>query len=102
MTVSLSVAGVMMLASGSSPSRSQGLYTTDPELLPLLQSFLVYVIFFQLSDAIAAPIQGTLRGYKDVNVVLALALLAYWGIGLPVGHLLASWTQLGPYGYWIG
>lgn len=102
MRISLSFAACLMLTLWLFSEQVARLYTRDPELLPLLQSFLVYVIFFQLSDAVAAPIQGTLRGYKDVNIVLALALMAYWCIGLPVGYTLATWTELGPYGYWIG
>lgn len=102
MSVSLSMAGLLMLCLWLFSQQIASLYTADPELLPLLESFLGYVVFFQLSDAIAAPVQGTLRGYKDVNVVLALVVVAFWCIGLPLGHLLASVTSLGPYGYWIG
>ncbi|KKI90187.1 multidrug transporter MatE [Bacillus sp. SA1-12] len=78
------------------------IYTSDPVVLKLTQEFLLYAIFFQLSDAIAAPIQGTLRGYKDVNVTFIMALISYWVIGLPVGYLLASYTKLDAFGFWIG
>lgn len=79
-----------------------GLYTQDPQVLVMAQSFLFYAIFFQISDAIATPIQGALRGYKDVKITFYLALLSYWVVGLPLGYLLAQLTPLGPYGYWIG
>jgi len=62
----------------------------------------VYAVFFQLSDAIAAPIQGTLRGYKDVRATFLAAILSYWVIGMPVGYLLAQLTAFKAYGYWIG
>ncbi|AMX83720.1 MATE family efflux transporter [Geobacillus subterraneus] len=78
------------------------LYTNDPAVAALTGKFLLYAIFFQFSDAIAAPIQGALRGYKDVNAVFWAALLAYWGIGLPVGCALALLTAAGAFGYWIG
>lgn len=83
-------------------SHVAGWYTSDPAVQTLVESFLYYVIFFQLSDAVAAPIQGTLRGHKDVNVTLIVALVSYWCIGLPGGYLLANFTTMGPYGYWIG
>lgn len=102
LTASISVAAVIMLSLSLFSKQIAGLYTRDPELLALVQSFLRYVIFFQLSDAVGAPIQGTLRGYKDVSVVLAVVLLAHWCVGLPTGYTLAHWTRLGPYGYWIG
>jgi MATE family multidrug resistance protein len=78
------------------------LYTKDPEVISLTTAFLLYAIFFQLSDAIAAPIQGALRGYKDVNVTFMLAFVSYWVIGLPIGYLLANYTSYGAFGYWIG
>ncbi|MEB3749951.1 MATE family efflux transporter [Geobacillus sp. FSL W8-0032] len=78
------------------------LYTNDPTVAALTKTFLLYAIFFQFSDAIAAPIQGALRGYKEVKAVFWSALLAYWGIGLPVGWALASLTDAGAFGYWIG
>ncbi|MFC3882179.1 MATE family efflux transporter [Bacillus songklensis] len=79
-----------------------GLYTKDTEVLSLTSHFLLYAIFFQLSDALQAPIQGTLRGYKDVNVTFIMALISYWVIGLPLGYMLANYTNLEAFGYWIG
>ena len=83
-------------------SQIAGLYTQEADLLELIQNFLVYAVFFQLSDAIAAPIQGALRGYKDVKVTFLMAVLSYWVIGMPVGYLLAKFTGLQAYGYWVG
>jgi len=77
-------------------------YTKDPAVLQLAQQFLLYSILFLLSDAIAAPIQGILRGYKDVRVTFVAALVSYWVIGLPLGYLLANYTPLAAFGYWIG
>lgn len=79
-----------------------GLYSDDHEVISLIQHFLIYAIFFQISDAIATPTQGVLRGYKDVNPAFVICFIAYWVIGLPVGYLLATYTELGAYGYWIG
>jgi multidrug resistance protein, MATE family len=78
------------------------LYSDDAYVLELIGHFLLYAVFFQLSDAIQAPVQGALRGYKDVNITFIMALISYWVIGLPLGYLLANFTELGPYGYWLG
>lgn len=78
------------------------LYSEDSAVLQLTASFLLYAAFYQLSDAVAVPIQGILRGYKDVKVPFALALVSYWIVGLPLGHYLARYTAFGPYGYWLG
>ncbi|MBN8190611.1 MATE family efflux transporter [Bacillus sp. NTK074B] len=91
--------GVILLA-----FRSQiaFLYSDDEYVLELTAHFLLYAVFFQLSDAIQAPVQGALRGYKDVNITFIMALISYWVIGLPLGYFLANHTEFGPYGYWLG
>ncbi|MDM5316300.1 MATE family efflux transporter [Fictibacillus sp. b24] len=78
------------------------MYSNEPEVIKLTTSFLWYAVFFQLADAFGAPIQGALRGYKDVNVTFMLSFISYWVLGLPVGYYLANFTTLGAYGYWIG
>ena len=77
-------------------------YTTSQEVQPILAGFLIYAVFMQFADSINAPLQGALRGFKDVRVTLVLAILSFWIIGLPLGWGLAKFTALGPYGYWIG
>ncbi|MDP4097742.1 MATE family efflux transporter [Paenibacillus sp. P96] len=98
--VSLSLAAAVVLLLWG--DKVAGIYSHDPEVIAMIQQFLIYAIFFQISDAIATPIQGVLRGYKDVNPAFFLTFISYWIIGLPVGYMLAIWTDLGPYGYWIG
>ena len=93
------VTALVLLFAGSHVA---GLYSADPQVISLIQNFLIYAIFFQISDAIATPTQGVLRGYKDVNPSFIICFVAYWIIGLPVGYILATYTNLGAYGYWIG
>ncbi|CAM3047988.1 MATE family efflux transporter [Filibacter tadaridae] len=78
------------------------LYTTDGAIISLAVQFFVFAALFQLSDAVQAPVQGALRGYKDVNMTFIMAIVSYWVLGLPIGYLMATFTDLGPYGYWIG
>ncbi|HLR65942.1 MATE family efflux transporter [Virgibacillus alimentarius] len=89
---------ILYLFSGSVAS----LYNSNPNVIALTKQFIYFAIFYQLADAFGAPIQGALRGYKDVNVTLIVALVSYWGIGLPTGWLLANFTALEPFGYWVG
>ncbi|AXI08661.1 MATE family efflux transporter [Oceanobacillus zhaokaii] len=78
------------------------LYNSDPKVIQLTTEFIVFATFYQLADAFGAPIQGALRGYKDVNMTLVIALVSYWLIGLPTGWILANYTALEPFGYWVG
>ena len=78
------------------------LYTTDIEIIEMAVHFFIFAALFQLSDAVQAPVQGALRGYKDVNMTFVMAIVSYWVLGLPIGYLMAKYTDFGPYGYWIG
>ncbi|HHY22096.1 MAG TPA: MATE family efflux transporter [Bacilli bacterium] len=78
------------------------MYTGDADVTKLVTQFLVYAIFFQLSDAFVTPINGVLRGHKDVNIPFVIAFTAFWIIGLPSGYLFANYSALGPFGYWVG
>lgn len=100
--VALAVAAVTGIGLFTFNEQVARLYTNNLEVLGLTRNFLAYAIFFQLSDAIAAPIQGALRGYKDVKMTLIMAIVSYWVIGAPTGYLLAKYSGFGPYGYWIG
>jgi multidrug resistance protein, MATE family len=79
-----------------------GLYSTEAAVINLTANFLIFALFFQISDAIQATAQAALRGYKDVNIAFIMTLVAYWLICLPAGYLLANFTGLGARGYWIG
>ncbi|WLR57168.1 MATE family efflux transporter [Mesobacillus subterraneus] len=79
-----------------------GLYSNEPAVVALTGQFLIYALFFMISDAIQATALAALRGYKDVNISFIITLIAYWLICLPVGYLLAHNTSLGASGYWVG
>ena len=76
------------------------LYATEPILLIYIPHLLIYTVAWQLFDAIACPIQGILRGYKDVNAAFYISMLAYWGICLPVGLVLDYYGGQGAFAYW--
>ncbi len=82
------------------------LYTSEPAVRALAASLLVYAAFFQPVDALQVNCSGILRGCRDTRVPLVFMLVAYWGIGLPLGYGLgmAGWGGMapGPQGFWIG
>ncbi len=79
-----------------------GFYSNETAVINLTAHFLIYALFFQISDAIQATAQAALRGYKDVNIAFIMTLIAYWLICLPLGYGLAHFTSLGATGYWLG
>lgn len=75
---------------------------TDKNLITVAVSVLMIAGFFQISDGLQVVSLGILRGVSDVNIPTIFTLVAYWGIGLPVGYLLGFYYNMGVKGIWIG
>lgn len=78
------------------------LFTSDTETQQVIHNFLLYAVVYAFCDAAGTPVQGILRGYKDVKSITYVAFITYWLICVPMGYALAHLTPLGPYGYWLG
>ena len=61
-----------------------------------------YAAVFQLPDGIQVLSAGALRGLKDTRVPMLITVLAYWGIGLPLGAWFGLHRGQGAPGLWIG
>jgi MATE family multidrug resistance protein len=80
-------------------------FTTEPAVLSLAVTLLVFVVFFLYFDAAQAVCVGALRGYKDTKVPMYLALFSYWGVGLPTQIIFGFGyigEPMGIYGFWLG
>lgn len=82
------------------------LYTKEPMVRELAIKLLFFAGLFQISDAMQVNCAGALRGCKDTKIPMLLMIIAYWGIGLPVGYWIGI-SGLGPIkpgaeGFWIG
>ena len=65
-------------------------------------SFLAIAALFQIADGAQAVGAGMLRGLHDARTPMIFALIGYWGIGLPLGVILAFVAGLEGIGIWIG
>ena len=74
----------------------------DAVVAGLAASYLVWAGIFQIVDGAQVVGAGMLRGLGDTRAPMWLAGLGYWGIGLPVGVVLAFWVKLDGIGIWIG
>ena len=65
----------------------------------------VLAAIYQFSDSVQVVVSGILRGYKDTKIILYITLLAYWGVGIPVGYVLSrtDWIvpSIGAKGFWV-
>jgi MATE family multidrug resistance protein len=78
---------------------------TDPHnarVIDLTVSFLIFAALFQIADGAQVVGSGMLRGLHDARMPMIFALVGYWGIGLPLGALLAFPFGLNGIGIWIG
>lgn len=100
LTVMVQVASACLLA--ILPRPIAGLYTGDAAVANLAAQLILYAAIFQLSDGIQAVANGALRGLKDTRVPMLITLVAYWGVGMPTGYLLAFKGGHGAHGMWIG
>lgn len=77
----------------------------DPGNQPIVRyakQLLGLCAFFQILEALRLTLLGALRSLKDTHFPLAIAVLSYWFIALPVGYLLAMRSALGGIGLWWG
>lgn len=74
----------------------------NAEVVRLAVGFLAFAALFQIFDGAQAVASGMLRGLHDTTVPMLFALVGYWGIGLPLGALLAFHFDMGGNGVWMG
>lgn len=72
------------------------------EVAALAISFLAFAALFQIADGAQAVASGMLRGLHDTKVPMIHAAIGYWGIGMPLGVVLAFPYRLDGAGIWIG
>jgi len=68
----------------------------------LAMRFLLFAAIFQIADGAQVVGSCILRGLRDTRVPMILAGLGYWGIGLPLGAVLAFPMGFGGAGIWCG
>ena len=76
------------------------LFSSEAETLYSIRYFLALAIVFSFCDAAGTPVQGILRGYKDVRIITIVSFVTYWIFSLPMGYGVAHLLPYGAYGYW--
>ena len=71
-------------------------------VIGLVITFLSFAALFQIFDGAQAVASGMLRGLHDTKVPMILAAIGYWGVGLPLGVLLAFHYGFEGSGIWMG
>ena len=90
------------LAFTLAPEMLAGIYTGDAEVVRMAAHLLLVGAAFQLFDGGQTIGIGALRGAADTRVPMFVTIVAYWGLGLPFGYLMAFHLGGGPRGLWWG
>ena len=86
-------------------------YTNDVAVQDMCVQLLLFAALFQLSDSTQVAVASALRGYKVTRGPMAIHLLAFWGVSLPLGCILGlapAWFPGSPAaplqarGFWMG
>lgn len=86
-----------------------GIYTTDPDVIVVASSLIIFIALYQLADATQITAAFILRAYKIAILPTILYAVALWGVGLGGGYTIAfnltghspEFLQ-GPAGFWFG
>ena len=82
------------------------LLNDNPKVVSLAVTLLFFAAFFQVADGLAMASIGSMRGYKDTFGPMKIMAISYWGVGLPLGIILAITDiitdQMGAVGMWTG
>jgi MATE family multidrug resistance protein len=95
----LGVAAALLVAFGD---RVAGAITTDPATVALAAQMFLALASFQMLDGLQTTALGALRGLGDTAYPAGVSMLAYWGVALPLGWVLAFPAGMGPAGVWFG
>jgi len=78
------------------------IFTPDADVLKLGVTLLAVAAAFQLFDGVQTVSTGALRGAGDTRTPMLTHLVAYWGVGLPLGYFLCFARGWGAAGLWTG
>ena len=107
MILSLITAALTIVLLLALPEFLIGLFVdpTDPDrpaILAVGTTLLAMAALFQLVDSGQVMALGMLRGVQDTRVPMVMAIVSYWGVGLPVSYVLGFMLNLQGPGIWLG
>lgn len=72
------------------------------EILMVGSSLLAVAALFQFADALQVMTLGLLRGVQDTRVPMVIAVVSYWGVGVPMSYVMGILWGWGGEGVWLG
>ena len=70
--------------------------------LGLAVTFLAVAGLFQIVDGAQVVAAHALRGLSDTKIPMIMAMIGYWGVGLPIAYVLGFILEWRGVGIWLG
>ncbi len=102
LVLGVAVMSLSALAFVLAPEPLSRLFTAEAGVIAVAVVLLPVAAAFQIFDGLQVVAIGALRGAADIRVPAVIALVGYWGLGLPLGAFLAFRAGMGPQGPWWG
>jgi len=77
-------------------------FTDEMATAALAASLIPLAGWFQVVDGLQAVTSGVLRGTGDTRIPALLHMVAFWGVGIPLGWWLGFHTTWRERGLWLG
>lgn len=100
-TACLSMIGVLLFR-----QQLASTYSNNSAVITIASQLMLYTAIYQISDAIQICMTSALRSYQDTRIPLAIVLIAYWLISIPIGWALSvgkfNIPPMEASGMWLG
>lgn len=84
------------------PVAIMSITSEDSKVVELGVKLLFIVALFQIMDGLQVTLAGILRGLEKAAETLAMVLVGYWFLGIPLGIYLTFYRGWGVTGLWVG
>ncbi len=78
------------------------LFTNDEEVISLASQFIVWLVAYQIFDALQIVYSGFLKGLSDVKIPGVMVIFSYFVIAIPISYFAAFKWGFNEPGIWIG
>lgn len=96
--LSLSIALIYLLI----PGTLMRIFSDEPGILTVARPLLIVGAFFQVFDALAAIVDGALRGAGDTLWPFVARLSLAWGLQVPLAYVFGIYLEGGFVWAWVG
>lgn len=79
-----------------------GLFNDNPEVISGVASLVIPFSLYQLGDGLQINYANALRGMADVKVMMYIAFVAYFMVGIPAAYVFGFVFHWGIVGVWLG